>query len=106
MIDHIGFPGSDYQRSKAFYERALAPLDYTLIMEVTQENGADQAAGFGAPGIRAHYHPSYNGAFVLDPDATTSKRSATRRNSSGLGPPEHHSMPAVIVLPKQKRSEP
>ena len=22
----------------------------------------------GAPGIRAHYHPSYYGAFVLDPD--------------------------------------
>ena len=22
----------------------------------------------GAPGIRAHYHPTYFGAFVLDPD--------------------------------------
>lgn len=22
----------------------------------------------GAPGIRAHYHPNYYGAFVLDPD--------------------------------------
>ena len=22
----------------------------------------------GAPGIRAHYHPDYYGAFVLDPD--------------------------------------
>jgi catechol 2,3-dioxygenase-like lactoylglutathione lyase family enzyme len=22
----------------------------------------------GAPGVRAHYHPSYYGAFVLDPD--------------------------------------
>jgi ornithine cyclodeaminase/alanine dehydrogenase-like protein (mu-crystallin family) len=26
MIDHIGFPVSDYPRSKAFYEKALAPL--------------------------------------------------------------------------------
>src|SRR5215813_11359826 len=50
MIDHIGFPVSDYQRSKAFYLQALAPLAYTLVMEVTQENGADQAAGFGAGG--------------------------------------------------------
>jgi catechol 2,3-dioxygenase-like lactoylglutathione lyase family enzyme len=50
MIDHIGFPVSDYPRSKAFYLQALAPLDYTLIMEVTQENGTDQAAGFGAGG--------------------------------------------------------
>ena len=23
---------------------------------------------YGAPGIRAHYHPDYYGAFVLDPD--------------------------------------
>jgi hypothetical protein len=37
MIDHIGFPVSDYQRSKAFYLKALAPLDYSLVMEVTQE---------------------------------------------------------------------
>jgi hypothetical protein len=22
----------------------------------------------GAPGLRAHYHPDYYGAFVLDPD--------------------------------------
>ena len=37
MIDHIGFPVSDYARSKAFYLKALAPLDYHLVMEVTQE---------------------------------------------------------------------
>ena len=29
MIDHIGFPVSDYQRAKAFYLKALAPLDYS-----------------------------------------------------------------------------
>ena len=51
MIDHIGFPVSDYERSKAFYLKALAPLDYTLVMEVTQEeHGHDPAAGFGANG--------------------------------------------------------
>ena len=116
MIDHIGFPVSDYERSKAFYLRALAPLGYSLIMEVSQEQGSSNpAAGFGAggkpdfwiggegalnkpvhvailakdcaavdafhraalaaggrdngaPGIRAHYHPNYYGAFVFDPD--------------------------------------
>lgn len=49
MIDHIGFPVSDYARSKAFYESALAPLGYTLIMEVAAahtESGSP-AAGFG-----------------------------------------------------------
>lgn len=116
MIDHIGFSVSDYERAKAFYQTALAPLDYSLIMEVPAElTGHAPAAGFGAngkpdfwiggegamnkpvhiaiiakdrptvdafyaaamaaggrdngpPGIRAHYHPNYYGAFVLDPD--------------------------------------
>jgi len=52
MIDHVGFPISDYQRSKAFYSKALAPLGYSLIMEVGSdhtESGAP-AAGFGADG--------------------------------------------------------
>src|SRR4051794_23213570 len=34
VIDHIGFPVSDYARSKAFYARALAPLGYGLVMEI------------------------------------------------------------------------
>jgi catechol 2,3-dioxygenase-like lactoylglutathione lyase family enzyme len=50
MIDHIGFPVSDYARSKAFYLKALAPLDYSLVMEVQQQAGDDPAAGFGANG--------------------------------------------------------
>jgi catechol 2,3-dioxygenase-like lactoylglutathione lyase family enzyme len=45
MIDHAGFGVSDYQRSKAFYEQALAPLGVTLLMEPM-----GQAAGFGADG--------------------------------------------------------
>src|SRR6516225_4392794 len=52
MIDHIGFPVSDYERAKAFYLKALAPLGYSLVMEVTQEQqpGDPRAAGFGANG--------------------------------------------------------
>jgi catechol 2,3-dioxygenase-like lactoylglutathione lyase family enzyme len=115
MIDHIGFPVSDYERSKAFYAAALAPLGYVLIMEVGQAENDHPAAGFGRggkpdfwiggeggfggvlhvaivaedraavdafhraaiaaggadngpPGLRPHYHPSYYGAFVRDPD--------------------------------------
>lgn len=50
MIDHVGFPVSDFARSKAFYLRALAPLGYVLVMEVgTNEMGA-AAAGFGVGG--------------------------------------------------------
>ena len=52
MIDHIGFPVSDYPRSKAFYEKALAPLGYSLIMEVGADHtdSGSPAAGFGKQG--------------------------------------------------------
>lgn len=50
MIDHVGFKVSDYARSKAFYLKALAPLGYGLVMEVTPEmTGKDSYhAGFGS----------------------------------------------------------
>ena len=52
MIDHVGFPVSDYGRAKAFYARALAPLGYGLVMEVAAEQNPSgaAAAGFGADG--------------------------------------------------------
>lgn len=50
MIDHVGFSVSDFARSKAFYERALAPLGYSLVMEVTAEQTGQPAAGFGIEG--------------------------------------------------------
>ena len=51
MIDHMGFSVSDYERAKAFYAQALAPLGYSLIMEVPAERtGHSAAAGFGAGG--------------------------------------------------------
>ena len=34
IIDHIGISIKDYDQSKAFYEKALAPLGIRLIMEV------------------------------------------------------------------------
>jgi len=52
MIDHIGFAVSDYEKSKAFYTQALAPLGYVLIMEVAAEGNPSgaPAAGFGEGG--------------------------------------------------------
>jgi catechol 2,3-dioxygenase-like lactoylglutathione lyase family enzyme len=49
MLDHIGFPVADFARSKAFYERALVPLGYRVVMEVNlSDDGEDGYAGFGA----------------------------------------------------------
>ena len=33
MLDHVNIRVADYDRSKTFYEAALAPLGYTLAME-------------------------------------------------------------------------
>ena len=45
MLDHVGLGVSDYARSRAFYERALAPLGVSLLMEPIAEIG-----GFGRDG--------------------------------------------------------
>jgi catechol 2,3-dioxygenase-like lactoylglutathione lyase family enzyme len=51
MLDHIGFPVSDFRRSVAFYTTAFAPLGITLVMEVTKEmTGGYEGAGFGSGG--------------------------------------------------------
>jgi catechol 2,3-dioxygenase-like lactoylglutathione lyase family enzyme len=45
VLDHMGFAVRDYDRSKAFYEQALAPLGLGLVKEPK-----GQAAGFGRDG--------------------------------------------------------
>lgn len=52
MIDHVGFAVADAERSKRFYEQALAPLGITLIMSVTPEQteSGGTAHGFGSDG--------------------------------------------------------
>jgi catechol 2,3-dioxygenase-like lactoylglutathione lyase family enzyme len=48
ILDHVGFAVSDLERSKAFYEKALAPLGITPLFEVTAEQtGSGAACGFG-----------------------------------------------------------
>jgi catechol 2,3-dioxygenase-like lactoylglutathione lyase family enzyme len=50
MIDHTGFNTSDPKKSREFYERALAPLGYRVLMEVpTAHTGGKVVLGYGAP---------------------------------------------------------
>lgn len=49
---HVALSAPDRAGVDAFYAAAMAA------------GGRDN----GPPGIRAHYHPNYYGAFVLDPD--------------------------------------
>lgn len=53
MIDHMGFPVSDFEASVEFYESALAPLGYGL--EVEDLEGEVAVAGFGLPGEPAFF---------------------------------------------------
>jgi|SRR6516165_8005731 catechol 2,3-dioxygenase-like lactoylglutathione lyase family enzyme len=69
----IGVGPSSFQ--KAEHVKTITPQHVAFTAhsraEVEAFHSAALAAGakdFGAPGIRAHYHPKYFGAFVLDPD--------------------------------------
>ena len=44
MFDHVGLNVRDYAASRAFYERALEPLGYRVVMEF------GHACGFGTNG--------------------------------------------------------
>lgn len=50
MIDHTGIVVSDFAKSKAFYQQALASIGYALLMEIPESvNGRTDVAGFGEP---------------------------------------------------------
>lgn len=50
MIDHTGITVSDFEKSKAFYQQALAPIGYVLIMALPASvTGHTDVAGFGEP---------------------------------------------------------
>ena len=43
MLDHVGLNVKDYQASRAFFEQALAPIGYSVVMAFDEW----KAAGFG-----------------------------------------------------------
>ena len=50
MIDHTGLDVSDAARSRRFYEAALAPLGYKVLMEIPVEfTGGAVVLGMGVP---------------------------------------------------------
>jgi catechol 2,3-dioxygenase-like lactoylglutathione lyase family enzyme len=49
VIDHTGLNVSDYQKSKAFFLKALAPLGYQLIKELPASMVPQGAMGMGVP---------------------------------------------------------
>ena len=56
MIDHIGISVGSIARATEFYLKALAPLGYGIVMEVSAEETSHGAAiAFGAPGRAADF---------------------------------------------------
>jgi catechol 2,3-dioxygenase-like lactoylglutathione lyase family enzyme len=50
MIDHTGLDVRDPEKSRRFYEAALAPLGYKVLMEVpTEHTGGVVVLGMGVP---------------------------------------------------------
>lgn len=50
MIDHTGLNVSNPIKSKHFYDKALAPLGYTMMMEIPKEYTDGKAVfGYGVP---------------------------------------------------------
>jgi catechol 2,3-dioxygenase-like lactoylglutathione lyase family enzyme len=48
MIDHTGLKVSDPAKSRKFYDQALAPLGYALLMEIPKEHtGGLVVLGYG-----------------------------------------------------------
>jgi catechol 2,3-dioxygenase-like lactoylglutathione lyase family enzyme len=72
MIDHIGITVRDYEKSKAFYEKALAPLGYRFLFQVPGR----KVGGFGKDGkpdfwIGEGEKPDAIHVAILSPDRKT-----------------------------------
>ena len=70
MLDHIGLPVGDYPRSKRFYEAALAPLGYEILMEFGALSEEDLQRWVSVQVEEAVYYLfSWNrGTFSFSPD--------------------------------------
>ena len=113
MIDHTGIDVSDPARSRRFYEEALAPLGYKVMMEVpTEFTGGSVVLGFGVPpkpdfwiGGEGKLEKPLHVAIVADSRAAVDafhhaalKAGARDNGSPGLRPHYHANYYGAFVL--------
>jgi catechol 2,3-dioxygenase-like lactoylglutathione lyase family enzyme len=106
VLDHVGVPVSDFERSKRFYTEALSPLGYELIMEPSVS-----AAGFGRwgkpdfwisqgePGQAFHIAFAADDRFSVDAFHEAAMAAGGRDNGGpGLRPEYHASYYGAFVF--------
>ena len=85
MIDHLGLRVSEYAESKRFFESALAPLGYQVVMEF-----GGSVAGLGAAGKPDFWFSQGDAAgavacsaFSLQPTVKTATAIASHTSGNG-----------------------
>jgi catechol 2,3-dioxygenase-like lactoylglutathione lyase family enzyme len=90
MIDHINIRVADYERSKKFYQAALAPLGYTLAME--------SASGAG---FRKEFIPNF---WIKQGEVSISSTSVEPSDVLGCGGPAVQSRSRAMTARQLMRS--
>jgi catechol 2,3-dioxygenase-like lactoylglutathione lyase family enzyme len=102
MIDHCGITVSDFEASKAFYDRAMAPLGASLLLMVPPEYTGDVKVGGygrerpvfwlreGKPHDRQHIAFTANSRAEVDAFHAAARAAGGRDNGApGLRPHYH-----------------
>ena len=102
MLDHVGFAGSDYSRSKTFCKKALKPFGMSLVVEPVGE-----AAGFGH-GVEPSFWIEGQGtpvrgrlhiALAADSrEQVDAFRAAAVKAGAGVAPTKHQFTPALSAV--------
>ncbi len=103
MIDHAGIVVSDWEKSKAFYDAAMAPLGATLLMMVPKEyTGGANVGGYGRekpdfwlseaenPGPGRHYAFSARNRAEVDAFYEAAMANGGRDNGAPGPRPQYH----------------
>ncbi|RUY37181.1 VOC family protein [Mesorhizobium sp. M7A.F.Ca.CA.001.13.2.1] len=113
MIDHLGINVADFDASKAFYDKAMAPLGAALLYMVPLEyTGGKKVGGYGRDrpvfwlqegkdGQKAHQHVAFTARSRAEVEAFYAAALAAGGKDNGgpgLRPPYHPDYYGAFVL--------